>query len=114
MQQHDFDIANASWIADFNDASNFLDLLRSGGDNNYGGYSNPAYDALMDKAQQTVDLKQRGRLMEQAEQMALNDDAWLPCYFLLTMDIVQPWVKGWIPNIRGFNRTRWLSIEGRP
>ena len=114
MQQHDFDIANASWIADFNDASNFLDLLRSNGDNNYSGYSNPKFDALMNKAQQTVDLKERGRLMEEAERMALSDYAWLPCYFLLTMDIVQPWVKGWIPNIRGFNRTRWLSIEGRP
>ncbi|HSM96904.1 MAG TPA: peptide ABC transporter substrate-binding protein [Rhizomicrobium sp.] len=114
MQQHDFDIANASWIADFNDASNFLDLLRSNGDNNYSGYSNPKYDALMDKAQQTVDLKERGRLMEEAEQTALRDYAWLPCYFLLTMDIVQPWVTGWVPNIRGFNRTRWLSIEGRP
>ncbi|MGN6517400.1 MAG: peptide ABC transporter substrate-binding protein [Rhizomicrobium sp.] len=114
MQQHDFDIANASWIADFNDASNFLDLLRSGGDNNYGGYSNPQFDALLNRAQQTVDLKERGRLMEQAEQMALNDYAWLPCYFLLTMDIVQPWVKGWVPNIRGFNRTRWLWIDGRP
>jgi oligopeptide transport system substrate-binding protein len=114
MQQHDFDIANASWIADFNDASNFLDLLRTGGDNNYGSYSNPEFDALMDKAQQTADLKERGKLMEQAEQLALKDYAWLPCYFLLTMDIVQPWVKGWVPNIRGFNRTRWLSIEGRP
>lgn len=114
MQQHDFDIANASWIADFNDASNFLDLLRSNGDNNYSGYNNPKFDALMDRAQHTVDLKERGRLMEQAEQMALASYAWLPCYFLLTMDIVQPWVKGWVPNIRGFNRTRWLSIEGRP
>lgn len=114
MQQHDFDIANASWIADFNDASNFLDLLRSGGDNNYGSYANPAFDKLLSKAQQTVDLKERGRLMEEAEQMALNDYAWLPCYFLLTMDIVQPWVKGWVPNIRGFNRTRWLWIDRRP
>ena len=114
MQQHDFDIANASWIADFNDASNFLDLLRSGAENNYGGYSNPAFDALMDKAQHTVDLKQRGEIMNRAEQMALDDSAWMPCYFLLTMDIVQPWVKGWVPNLRGFNRTRWLSIEGRP
>ena len=114
MQSHDFDIANASWIADFNDASNFLDLLRTGGDNNYGSYSNPKFDALMDKAQQTADLAERGRLMEEAEQLALNDYAWLPCYFLLTMDIVQPWVKGWVPNIRGFNRTRWLRVEGRP
>jgi oligopeptide transport system substrate-binding protein len=114
MQQHDFDIANAAWIADFNDASNFLDLLRTTADNNYGGYSNPKFDALMDKAQHTVDLKERGQLMEQAESLALREYAWLPCYFLLTMDIVQPWVKGWIPNIRGFNRTRWLSIDGRP
>ena len=114
LQQHDFDIANASWIADFDDASNFLDLLRSDADNNYGGYDNPAYDALMDRAQQTADLKERGALMEKAEQMALDDYAWVPCYFMVTQEIVQPWVKGWIPNLRDFNRTRWLSVEGRP
>ena len=113
MQSHDFDIANASWIADFNDASNFLDLLRTGGDNNYGNYSNPKFDALLDQAQQTVDLKTRGAIMQRAEDMALADYAWVPCYFKVTEDIVQPWVKGWIPNLRDYNRTRWLWIQGR-
>jgi oligopeptide transport system substrate-binding protein len=114
MQQHDFDIANAVWIADFNDASNFLDLLRTGGDNNYGNYSNPRFDALLDQAQLTIDPKKRGQIMQQAEDIALADYAWVPCYYQVTDDIVQPWVKGWIPNLLGFNRSRWLSIEGRP
>ena len=51
MQQHNFDLGSAGWIADFNDASNFLDLLRSGSGQNYAGYSNPAFDALLAKAQ---------------------------------------------------------------
>jgi oligopeptide transport system substrate-binding protein len=114
LQSHDFDIANAVWIADFNDASNFLDLLRTGGGNNYGSYSNPRFDALLDKAQQTVDLKTRGQIMQQAEDIALADYAWVPCYFEVTQDIVQPWVKGWVPNLRDFNRSRWLWIDGRP
>jgi oligopeptide transport system substrate-binding protein len=114
IQEHDFDIANAAWIGDFNDASNFLDLLRTGSANNYGQYANAKYDALLDTAQQTVDIGKRGDLMRNAEQMALNDYAWLPCYFLVTEDIVKPYVKGWIPNLRGFNRSRWLWIDGRP
>jgi oligopeptide transport system substrate-binding protein len=111
MQQHDFDLGFPSWIADFNDPSNYLDLLRTGAGENYGAYSNATYDALLDKAQQQTDLKTRGRMMEQAEQMALDDYVWVPAYFMVTRDVVQPYVKGWIPNIKDFNRTRWLRID---
>lgn len=111
MQQHDFDLGFPTWIADFNDPSNYLDLLRTGAGENYGAYSNPKYDALLDRAQQQTDLKVRGRMMEQAEQMALDDYVWVPVYFMVTRDIVQPYVKGWIPNIKDFNRTRWLWID---
>ncbi|HEY1631844.1 MAG TPA: peptide ABC transporter substrate-binding protein [Rhizomicrobium sp.] len=111
VQQHDFDIAFASWIADFNDASNYLDLLRSGAGENYGNYSNPAYDALMDRAQQQTDPEKRGKLMKQAERMLLDDYVWVPAYFMVTREVVQPYVKGWIPNVKDFNRTRWLWID---
>lgn len=116
LQQHNFDLASASWIADFNDATNFLDLLRwdDGKNNNYGGYHNPAYDALLDKAEQQVDATKRGAMLRQAEQAAMNDYAWIPVRFLVTRNLVQPYVKGWISNVRDFNRTRWLWIEGGP
>ncbi|HEX2591910.1 MAG TPA: peptide ABC transporter substrate-binding protein [Rhizomicrobium sp.] len=111
MQQHSFDIATAAWVADFNDASTFLDLLQTGAGNNYGSYSNPKFDALLAQAQDTADAKVRGELLKQAEQIALDDYAVVPTRFGQTLDIVMPQVKGWTANMRNFNRSRWLWKE---
>ena len=111
MQVHQFDMASAAWIADFNDASNFLDLLRSDSGNNYGQYKNTKFDALMNAAQQEPDAKKRGEIMNEAEQIALDENAVLPWRFRKTQDLVQPYVRNWIPNARNFNHTRWLWID---
>jgi len=111
LQSGDFDIAPGAWIGDFNDPGTFLDLLRAGSGNNYGGYDNPRYDALMEKANMTLDVNVRGELLRQAEQIALDDVAVIPTRFLVTQDIVEPYVKGWVPNVRDFNRSRWLWID---
>jgi oligopeptide transport system substrate-binding protein len=113
LQTHQFNIAAAAWIADFDDASNFLDLLRTGSGNNYGQWSNAQYDALMDKAEQEPDAKTRGDILNQAEQLALDDYAIIPTNFRKTRNLVKPYVKGWISNQRDFNRTRWLWIDGK-
>ena len=114
MQQGNYDLGAASWFADFNDASNFLDLLRKDGGNNYGAYNNPAFDAALDAAQREPDATKRGLLLQKAEKIALGDYAWIPLRFRTTQDLVQPYVKGWIDNPRDLNRTRWLWIEGKP
>ncbi|MBV9542351.1 MAG: peptide ABC transporter substrate-binding protein [Alphaproteobacteria bacterium] len=111
LQQGQFDLSGGAWIGDFDDAGTFLDLLLSDSGNNYGHYKSAKYDALMAKAQQTPDAKARGELLREAEQTALDDVAVIPTRFRMTQDLVQPYVKGWIPNIRDFNRTRWLSID---
>ncbi len=53
-------------------------------------------------------------MLNQAEQIALDDYAWVPEYFGVTQNLVKPYVKGWISNAKDFNRTRWLRIEGKP
>ncbi len=115
LQAGQFDMASGVWVGDFDDPSTFLDLLRTGqGDNwgnNYARYSNPRFDDLLDKANQTLDLKTRGELLRQAEQIALDDVAVSPSQFVVTQDIVEPYVKGWIPNVRDFNKSRWLWID---
>ncbi len=40
-RNHDFDIAEAGWVADFNDAATFLELLQTGGGNNDGHVQQP-------------------------------------------------------------------------
>ena len=114
MNQRNFTLGVTSWVADFNDAVNFLDLLRTGSNQNYGDYSNPKFDALLNAAQQERDVKKRGELLNQAEQLALDDYAIVPVYFGVTENLVKPYVKGWISNAKDFNRTRWLRIEGKP
>jgi oligopeptide transport system substrate-binding protein len=111
LQMGQFDMAGAAWIGDFNDAGTFLDLLQSSSGNNYGHYKNPRFDALLAQANSTPDIKMRGALLEKAEQIALDDYALIPTRFLVTQDIVEPYVRGWIPNVRDFNRTRWLWID---
>jgi oligopeptide transport system substrate-binding protein len=111
VQQGDFDIGEAGWGADFNDATTFLDLLRKGNANNYGRYDNPRYDALLDQAAAQPDLAKRGALLAEAEKVALNDFAWVPTYFWVSGDLVRPYIKGWETNPRDQHRTRWISID---
>ena len=105
------DFTEASFLLSVLGEGTFLDLLQSSSGNNYGHYKNPRYDALLAQASNTSDLKERGQLLEEAEQIALNDYAVIPTRFLVTQDIVEPYVKGWVPNMRNVNRTRWLSID---
>lgn len=114
LQIGNYDIATAVWIADFNDATNFLDLLQSAGGNNYARYRNPRYDAALAQAREEPDPARRGRLLLGAEKIALKDYPWIPWRFRVTQDLVQPYVKGWIANVRDYNRSRWLWIDGRP
>jgi oligopeptide transport system substrate-binding protein len=111
MRSHDFELAGSSWIADYEDATNFLELLRSDSGKNYGSYANPRYDALLSEAEGEPDATRRGALLVRAEQVALDDYAWIPVRYMVTRDLVQPYVKGWIPNRLDVNRTRWLSID---
>jgi len=114
MQQGQFDLASASWFADFNDASNFLDLLRHDSGNNNGGYNNRKFEATLDAAQGEPDLLKRARLLAGAEKIALDDYPWVPVRFRMTQDLVKPYVKGWVENSRQVNRSRWLWTVKTP
>lgn len=112
LEQGEFDLAKASWGADFNDASNFLFLLAgdSGPRLNPGRYRNPAFDAALAEAEAEPDAARRGAILVKAEALALKDHPWAPLYFWVTTDLVHNYVKGWVPNAIDENRSRWLSI----
>ena len=108
---HNFDLAESGWVADFDDAATFLELLQTGNGNNDGEYSNPAFDALLAAAQQDTDLVSRGNKLAQAEALALKDHAILPLFFWVDPNMVWPYVKGWQVNGMDKHRSRWISID---
>jgi len=73
MQHGQVEIGRAGWLADYNDPINFLSLLSTGVDMNYGRWSNPQYDALLKQGNAETDLKKRAELFKQAEQIALDE-----------------------------------------
>ena len=76
----------SAWLADYPTPANFLNpLLSTSGigaktpqdpaqGDNKGRYSNPQFDALMDKAVATPDEATRNGLYKQAEKLAIGDD----------------------------------------
>ena len=111
IQAGDFDVARAGWIADYNDAENFLTLLRSGVGNNYGAYSNPKYDKLLDQAAKTLDLDKREALLEKAENVALDDYALVPLLYYVTRNLVDPEISGWQDNAEDDHPSRWVKFS---
>ncbi|WP_458524894.1 peptide ABC transporter substrate-binding protein [Onishia taeanensis] len=111
IRQGDFDVARAGWIGDYNDAQNFLSLLKSDVSNNYGAYGNDAFDTLMDEAANTRDMEARAALMAKAEGLALEDNATLPLYYYVSRNLVSPELNGWETNIEDIHRSRWISVE---
>jgi len=58
------------WAADMNDPDNFLrELFRTGSQYNYGKFSNPDFDALVDRAAKNSDPAERQELYIQAERI---------------------------------------------
>jgi len=108
---HDFDMLEAGWSADFNDAATFLELLQTGGGNNDGLYSNPAFDAALAAAHEDRDLESRGRKLAEAETIALHDHGIMPLYNWASPNMVWPYVKGWHENPMDRHRSRWISID---
>jgi oligopeptide transport system substrate-binding protein len=112
VQEGNFQVARAGWIADYNDAQNFLYLMDSStGALNYAGYASAEFDRLMAEASATADLAERAGLLRQAEAVAMADMPNIPIYYYVSKNLVAPYVKGWVDNTKDIHRTRWLSIE---
>jgi len=100
------------WIADYPHPQDFLEVLfRTGAEYNYGEYSNPAVDALLDKAALEGDSRKSLEMYQQAEQMLVDDAACLPLWFGQSYTLVKPHVTGYKLNAMGYARLSDVSIK---
>jgi len=93
-----WDVLRLNWSADFNDASNFLEIFRHSSANNDAAYSNANVDRLLEEAEGTADAEHRRALLESAESVVLNDYPIIPLYFSVSRRLVKPYVLGISPS----------------
>ena len=106
-------VMRLGWVGDYDDAYNFLEIMRSDHGQNDTGFSDAEYDRLLDLAALETDPARRSELLEAAERLMLAQAPVLPLYFNVTKHLVQPWVEGFEPNILDHNYTRYLAIDTR-
>jgi oligopeptide transport system substrate-binding protein len=114
LKTANFDLGDAGWVFDYNDAQSVLFLFQSSTEQlNYPGYKSPVFDDLMTKAEFEKDATARGKLLGSAAGVLLGDVAVAPSFFQFIRPLVKPHVLNWEETPRGVNRTRWLDIGDR-
>lgn len=81
MNNKDFTVVMALWGPDYNDPMTYLDLWETTNGNNYGSYSNTAYDELIGKARTEVNAETRMGYLMDAEKMLCDELPIAPVYW---------------------------------
>ncbi len=112
LKQEKDEMFDIGWVADYPHPQNFLDILfHTGVESNYGEYTNPEVDVLLEMAGVEQDSKQSMALYQQAEQKLVEDAAVLPLWFGENFTLVKPYVKGYTLNPLGVAMLNKVSIE---
>lgn len=85
------------WEADYPDPQDFIDILfYSESSGNHGKYSNREVDKRVEQARTEQDIIRRVELYNEAEEIILQDAAWLPLWFDMEgLALIKPWVKNY-------------------
>jgi oligopeptide transport system substrate-binding protein len=111
QQSQNYTLAFSAWIADYADPSTFLNMMITGGGNNWAGWSNKKFDSLIEAASRSPDQNVRYGFFQNAERILLEDAPLIPLYYGQQPYLKQPWVMGWPPSQLGFERFKNVSFE---
>jgi len=102
-------IARASWVADYNDASTFLSLVACHSDQNDSNYCNPEAQAILEQAFASNDPALRHQLQTQAVHQFMDGYPIIPLVQLTVPRLVKPYVGGY-PDDNLFDRFRGKDL----
>ncbi len=113
------DFSLTSWIGDYPDPTNFLDVrfhsraIADANATNDTRYANPELDALLDAARGELDPAVRAGMYKRAERILYDDAPWIYDYHPVTTEVTQPYVKGFELHpiwVRDYTHA-WLDLD---
>jgi len=107
----EWQVMRFAWSGDYDDASTFTNIFRSGDPQNLAAYGNPDYDRLVADASAVQDDRQRAELMHAAEALLLADYPIAPLYFYVSKHLVSPRISCFESNALDRHPSRFLSID---
>lgn len=74
------------------------------------GYNNPDFEALMTRAESSLDRAESDRLLREAEDILIADAATIPYLFEASRRLVSPRLRGYVDNLQDMHSVRWMSF----
>ncbi|MFS0673272.1 peptide ABC transporter substrate-binding protein [Ornithinibacillus sp. 179-J 7C1 HS] len=111
MGAGNFQVGRMGWLADFNDAINFLEIFNSIGGNNYTNWEDAEYQELLAQSRTETDPAARKEILRQAEEIFMEALPIAPVYFYTNVWINQDYVKNVKVSGLGGVQYKWGYIE---
>lgn len=107
----DFQMARNGWVADYNDATTFLTLVRCDSDQNDNFNCNREAEELINQGSQSTDQVKRRALLTQAAKMIMNDYPMIPLLQYSLPRLVKSYIGGYsLDNAQDRFRSKDLYI----
>lgn len=108
--QGNYELCAMGWSADYLHPMTFLPLLKTNDANNISFYSNPEYDALVEKVAASTDPVEAVAYIQEADEVAGNDYPFLPLYYKNNTSLMHSNVQGYYinPSAQLFLKTAYV------
>ncbi|MCM3141590.1 peptide ABC transporter substrate-binding protein [Brevibacillus sp. MER 51] len=109
MKQGNFTIGRGSWIGDFNDPINFLEVFKGG--LNTSKWENKEFLDLLAQSAKEGDAAKRKEILKKAEQIVMDEMPALPIYYFTYAWVKQDSVKDVVVDALGFIDFKYASNQ---
>src|SRR5699024_2293827 len=110
MGEGDYHVGRMGWIADFNDAVNFLEIFETVGGNNYTNWEDEEYQKLMKESRSELDADKRLEIIRDAEKIFMDAMPLVPFYFYTNLFAHKDKVKDITVSPMGNIQFKWGYI----
>lgn len=112
LSRQDYQLASSSWIADFNDPINFLDVFRyKKGSSNNTHWENVHYSELLQRSATIVDIDERLGLLRESEKLLIEEMPILPIFYFTMLYAQQPHLQDVILSPMGTLDFKWAKVS---
>ncbi len=102
-----------SWIGDYPDAENFLQLFysKNAGGANRAAYSDPVFDAMFEKILPMADSPERTELYRQMTEYLIGQAPWIFESQPISCQLKHAWLENYVPHDFACNRWKYWSVN---
>ena len=110
-QSRDYTFARGKWTAEYPDPLTYLAIFTTGNGVNGTGWTDPTYDALINRANAELDPTRRLTALQSAETYLLDHTPIAPVYWGTRTTLVQTSVRGWKKSPLAFHNYKDVWLE---